>query len=59
MEEDEETRERVLREFNASTLDDVGPIGSDQGAAVLQNMNQLQSDQNEFVKRLAPRVDVL
>jgi hypothetical protein len=26
MEQDEEIRERVLREFNASTLDDVGPL---------------------------------
>jgi hypothetical protein len=26
MEQDEEIRERVLREFNSSTLDDVGPL---------------------------------
>jgi hypothetical protein len=26
MEQEEEIRERVLREFNSSTLDDVGPL---------------------------------
>jgi hypothetical protein len=41
-------------------LDDVGPVGgAEQGMKVLSEMNSLADDHDEFVKTLAPRVDVL
>jgi hypothetical protein len=49
---------RVLVDFNASTLDPVGPVGGDQYMAVLKDMNELEVDHEEFVKSLALRVDV-
>jgi uncharacterized protein YfeS len=36
---DAQSRNRVLDDFNASTLDPVGPLGGDQGMAVLKEMN--------------------
>jgi hypothetical protein len=56
---DPQARDRVLGEFNASTLDSVGPMGGDQGMAVLNEMNDLESGHDEFVKSVAPRVDVV
>ena len=56
---DAKAREKVLSEFNQATLDDVHPLGGDQGIAVLNDMNELQSDHDEFVKGLAPSVNVL
>lgn len=41
---DAQRRDRVLGEFNASTLDSVGPLGGDQGMKVLQEMNELGWD---------------
>ena len=52
------TRDRILSDFNASTLDPVGPVGGDQSMAVLNDMNELEVDHEEFVKSLAPKVDV-
>jgi hypothetical protein len=49
--------EKILSDFNQSTLDPVGPV--DQRIAVLKEMNDLEARRDEFVKRLAPRVDVL
>jgi Flp pilus assembly CpaE family ATPase len=38
----------VLQQFNASTLDDVGPIGApDKQMRVLDEMNSLQQFENE------------
>jgi hypothetical protein len=48
-----EARDRVLGEFNRTSLDEVGPIGG-QGMRVLQEMNSLVDDHNEFVKSMAP-----
>jgi len=48
-----------LDEFNRSTLGDVGPLGGDNGMAVLKDMNDLELGHNAFVKSLASRVDVL
>ena len=50
---------RVLEQFNRSTMDDVGPLGSDQGMAVLKYMNDFEEDNEEFFKSLAPTVNVL
>jgi hypothetical protein len=52
-----DARERFLSDFNASTLDDVGPVGGDQSMAVLKEMNELEAGHDDFVKSLAPRVD--
>ncbi len=46
-------------DFNQSTLDPVGALGGDQGMKVLGEMNELGEGREEFVKSLAPRVDVL
>ena len=51
-------RDKILDEFNCSTLDDVGPLGGDPGMAVLKDMNDLEAGHEEFVKSLAPRVDL-
>jgi len=56
---DAKKRERMLEQFNASTLDDVGPLGGDQDVAGLKDMNDLEAGHDEFVKSLAPRVNVL
>ena len=32
---------RVLSDFNASTLDDVGPIGGDKGEKLLSELNEM------------------
>jgi len=51
--------DRLLNEFNRENLDDVGPIGgAEQGMKVLQEMNSLADDHEEFVKSLAPSVVV-
>jgi hypothetical protein len=54
---DAQGRDRVLWEFNASTLDSVGPV--DQTMAILKEIDELQSGHDEFVKSLAPRVDIV
>jgi hypothetical protein len=33
---------RVLVDFNASTLDDVGPVGGDKGEKFLSELNEMQ-----------------
>jgi hypothetical protein len=53
------TADRILKEFNQSTLDDVGPLGDDQTMAVLNDMNQLQSEHDQFVKSLASRLHAM
>jgi hypothetical protein len=45
--------ERVLDEFNRSTLDDVGPLGGDQAMNVLKEMNDLEAGHDEFVQSLS------
>ena len=36
-------RNKILKEFNQSTLDDVGPVGNpDQEMKILKEMNELQ-----------------
>jgi hypothetical protein len=50
---------RVLVDFNASTLDPAGPVGGDQSMAVLKDMNELEVDHEDFVKSLAPKLNVI
>ena len=57
LDEDALGRGRVLGEFNASTLDSVGPVGGDQGMKVLCEMNSLVDEHEQFLKYLIPRVD--
>jgi hypothetical protein len=49
---------RGLVEFNQSTLDPVGALGGGQGMKVIGEMNELGEGRKEFVKSLAPTVDV-
>ena len=56
---DPKARDRVLGEFNASTLDSVGPMGGDQGMAALKEMNDLEVGHDEFVRSLALKLDVM
>ena len=45
---------RVRDEFNRSTLDDVGPVGGEQGMRVLREMNESKKHEG-FVKSLWQR----
>lgn len=55
-----EARERVLDEFNQSTLDDVGPIGGgEQAMKVLQKMNELGEHQEHIIREGFPKINVL
>ena len=55
--EDPKARDRILGEFNRSTLDDVGPLGGNQGVAGLKDMIELEAGHDEFVKILKPSND--
>jgi hypothetical protein len=44
---DGEKRDRILGEFNASTLDSVGPVAVDLGMKVLEEMNELGERQKQ------------
>jgi hypothetical protein len=35
-------RDLILRDFNASTLDHVGPLGGDKGEKFLSELNEMQ-----------------
>ena len=52
-------RERVLDEFNRSTLDDVKALGGDQGMDVLKEMNELGEAQELTIRESVSRIDVL
>lgn len=52
-----ETRERVLNDFNQSTIDPVGPVGSqDQQMRVLNEMNELGEQQEQTIRASFPKV---
>lgn len=57
--EDALGRDRILREFNASTLDNVGPMKGDQGMKVLSEMNSLTDEHDQFARSLVSRSDAL
>ena len=54
-----ERRDRFLEQFNCNNLDDVGPVGGQEGTKLLSQMNSLVDDHDEFVKSLAPSGDSL
>jgi hypothetical protein len=45
---DAQSRDRVLREFNASTLDHVSPMKGDQQIKALWELNSPEDDQRGF-----------
>jgi len=49
-----ERRKKFLDDFNRDNKPDVGPLGGKQGMKVLQDMNDLDAGNDEFVKSLAP-----
>jgi hypothetical protein len=51
----DQKRDRVLGEFNASTLDSVGPLGGDQGMKVLSEMNELGQAQEQTIRDSVPK----
>jgi hypothetical protein len=55
---DPQVRERILDEFNRENVDDVEPLSRDQGMAVPKEMNDRESGHDEFVKSLAPSVEL-
>jgi hypothetical protein len=56
---DPEIMVRILDDFNASTLDPVGPVGTDLAIGVLSEMNSLVDDHDQFVWSLMPSVYML
>jgi hypothetical protein len=52
------TRDKVLDDFNRSTLDAAGPVGGEEGTRVLQDMNDLEAGHDEFLKSLAKSYSV-
>jgi hypothetical protein len=54
-----ERRNRILNDFNRENMDDVKPLGGDQGLAVLKEMNDLEAGHDEFVMSLPPTFNVL
>lgn len=57
---DREKRDQILLEFNASTMDPVGPVGSqDQQMRVLGEMNELSRAQGQLIRKGVPSTDVL
>ena len=53
-----EKRDRIHNEFNHGDMDDAGPVGRDQGRAVLKDINELQAKHDEFAKSLGPTMNV-
>jgi hypothetical protein len=51
-------RDRIQDEINRDNTPDVGPVGGDQGMAVLKEMNDLEAWHDEFIKSLAPSLEV-
>ena len=45
-----EKRDRVLGEFNRLTLDEVGPVGGEQGMRVVQQMNEPRAQEDEIFR---------
>jgi hypothetical protein len=50
---------RILDDFNASTLDPVGPVGADLAIGVLSEMSSLSGNRDLFVWSLMPKLDTL
>jgi len=54
-----EMRDRVLEQFNRSTLDDVGPVGGDQCMVALKEMNDLGQQRKQIVWGSGPNFNRL
>ena len=52
--DDAKRRDQILRDFNASTLDPVGPLGGDQEIKVLKEMNEMQDLQSNAGRKECP-----
>jgi transcription antitermination factor NusA-like protein len=48
------TREKILREFNDSTLDDVGPLAGDKGEKFLSELNEMADLESKAGRRENP-----
>ena len=44
--DDPQRRDQILKEFNSSTLDPVGPLGGDKGERFLKELNEMQDLQS-------------
>ena len=44
---DPQGRDQILRDFNASTLDPVGPLGGEKGEQFLKELNEMQDRESE------------
>jgi hypothetical protein len=56
---DPQRRDQILRDFNASTLDPLGPVGSrDEQMRVLGEMNELGEQEELIIRDGAPKVTV-
>ena len=47
-------RNRILDEFNRSTLDDVGPVGGDKGEKFLRELNEMADLEGNAGRRQNP-----
>jgi hypothetical protein len=47
-------RDQILKEFNSSTLDDVGPVGGDKGENFLKELNEMANVESRAGKRESP-----
>jgi len=52
-------KRQVLEKFNRSTLDEVGPIGGEQGIKVLQEMNALAIEEDQSVQHASATLKVI
>lgn len=53
-----ERREKILHEFNRAQMDDVGPLGGDQGMTVLKDINDLGQRQEQIIRESFAKVSV-
>ena len=51
-----QNRDRVLQEFNRPTLDDVGPVGGEQGLKLRQEMNDLGGAEGQLLQESPQKI---
>jgi len=52
---DPQRRDQILRDFNASTLDPVGPLGGDKGEKFLSELNEMADLESEAGRKSPDR----
>ena len=52
-------RNRILDQFNRENLDDVGPVGGEQGMKVPQEMNELAKQLEQIIRDGIPKINML